>query len=101
VCRVCTLDSCQQSLKHVTNPWLHRLEKWLLHHNDLCIILRPSESRNKTLCLRRNLQVDMGWLRLSGSSKSYVSFAKEPCKRDDILQKKPIIWRSLPIEATP
>jgi len=43
----------------------------------------------------------MGWLRLVGSLKSYVSFAKEPYKRDDILQKRPIILRSLLIVATP
>ena len=29
----------------------------------------------------------MGWLRLVGSFKLQVSFAKEPYKRDDILQK--------------
>ena len=33
----------------------------------------------------------MGWLWLVGSIKSYVSFAKETYKRDDILQKRPII----------
>ena len=33
----------------------------------------------------------MGWLRLVGSLKRQVSFAKEPYKRDDILQKRPII----------
>ena len=43
----------------------------------------------------------MGWLRLVGSLKSYVSFAKEPCKRDDILQKRRMISRSLLIVATP
>jgi len=43
----------------------------------------------------------MGWLRLVGSLKLYVSFAKEPYKRDDLLQKRPIIWRSLLIVATP
>ena len=32
-----------------------------------------------------------GWLRLVGSIKLYVSFAKEPYKRDDILQKRPTI----------
>jgi len=31
----------------------------------------------------------------------YVSFAKEPYKRDDILQKRPMILRSLLIVATP
>jgi len=44
---------------------------------------------------------DMGWLRLVGSLKLQVSFAKEPYKRDDILQKRSIILRSLLIVATP
>jgi len=34
---------------------------------------------------------NMGWLRLVGSIKLQVSFAKEPYKRDAILQKRPII----------
>jgi len=34
---------------------------------------------------------DMGWLREVGSLKLNVSFAKEPYKRDYILQKRPII----------
>jgi len=37
----------------------------------------------------------MKWLQLVGSSKLQVSFAKEPFKRDYILQKRPMIWRSL------
>jgi len=41
------------------------------------------------------------WLRLVGPLKLQVSFAKEPYKRDDILQKKPMIWRSLLLVATP
>ena len=32
----------------------------------------------------------MGWLWLAGSIKLLVSFAKEPYKRDDTLQKRPI-----------
>ena len=43
----------------------------------------------------------MGWLRLVGSLKLWVSFAKEPYKREDILQKKPIILRRLLIVDTP
>ena len=43
----------------------------------------------------------MGWLRLVGSLELQVSFAKEPYKIDDILQKRPIILRSLFIVATP
>jgi len=37
----------------------------------------------------------MGWLRLVGSFKLKVTFAKEPYTRDYILQKRPIILRSL------
>jgi len=43
----------------------------------------------------------MVWLRFVGSFKLHVSFAKEPYKRDDILQKTPILLRSLLIIATP
>jgi len=43
----------------------------------------------------------MGWLRLVGALKVQVSFAKEPYKRDDILQKRPIILRRILIVATP
>jgi len=37
----------------------------------------------------------MGWLRLVASIKLYVSFAKEPYNRDNILQKRRIIWSML------
>jgi len=33
-------------------------------------------------------ECDMGWLRLVGSLKLQVSFAKEPYQQDDILQKE-------------
>ena len=46
-------------------------------------------------------QFTMWWLRSVGSLKSQVSFAKEPWKRDDILQKRPVIFRSLLNVATP
>jgi len=45
--------------------------------------------------------LNMGWLRLAGSLKLWVSFAKEPCKRDYILQDRTLILRSLLIVATP
>jgi len=43
----------------------------------------------------------MGSLPIVGSLKLQVSFAKEPYKKDDILQKRPMILRSLWIVATP
>jgi len=43
----------------------------------------------------------MGWLQLVGSIKLQVSFAKEPYKRDYILQKRPIILSILLTVSTP
>jgi len=43
----------------------------------------------------------MGWLRLVGSIKLWVSFAKEFYKRDDILQKRLKILSILLTVATP
>jgi len=43
----------------------------------------------------------LGRLRWVGSLKSHVSFAKEPYKKDYVLQKRPVIWRSLLIVAIP
>ena len=42
-------------------------------------------------------ELTMGWLRLVGSIKLHVSFAQEPYKREDILQKRPIILSILSI----
>ena len=41
------------------------------------------------------VDTDMVWLRLVGSLKAQVSFAKEPYKRDDILQQTSIYDLSL------
>ena len=49
----------------------------------------------------RDENMCMGWLRCVVALKLQVSFAKEPCKRDDILQKRPMILRSLLIVASP
>jgi len=53
-------------------------------------------ARPRTSCF-----IVVRWLRLVGSLKLYFSFAKEPYQRDDILQKRPMILRSLLIVATP
>jgi len=47
------------------------------------------------------LMTGMGWLRLVRSLQLQVSFAKESYERDDILQKRPTILRSLLVAATP
>ena len=43
----------------------------------------------------------MGWLRLGGSLRLWVSFAKEPYKIDCILQNRPTITRSPLMVVTP
>ena len=42
-----------------------------------------------------------GWLRLVGSLQIWVSFAKEPCKRDYVLQKRSVFFRRLLTIAPP
>jgi len=43
----------------------------------------------------------MGWLCIVASIKSYVSFAKEPFEKDNILQKRPLIVSILLTVANP
>jgi len=71
----------------MNEPWPWHTYEWVMSH-----------MRESFHCV---CQSSMGWLRLVGSFKLQVSFAKEPYTRDDILQKRPIILRSLLIEATP
>ena len=49
----------------------------------------------------RSTLLCIGLLQVVGCLKFQVSCAKEPYKRDCILQKRPMILRSLPIVATP
>jgi hypothetical protein len=52
---------------------------------------REKESENERERKRLKREWGMGWLRLAGSIKLWVSFAKEPYKRDDIVQERPVI----------
>jgi len=60
-------------------------------HTDVCVCEREHMS---------SAIIGMRWLRLVGSLKLKVSFAKELYKRVYILQKRPIILISLLIVAT-
>jgi len=77
--------------------WGYRYTSSVTRHESICIC----DSICLWICDSICLWLDMGWLRLVGSLKIYVSFAKEPYKRDFILQNTPIICRSLLIVATP
>jgi len=77
----------------------------------VCVCARARACTHIHTCTYQRVPVDpdimsththlMGWLRLVGFLKLLISFAKEPYKRDYILQKRLIILRSLLIVATP
>jgi len=88
---ICNLDSIRhfqhfQTLRQ-TSFWL-KSKSFNQIHND----------KGRYMIM---IKVDMEWLPWVGVLKLWVSCAKEPYKRDDILQKRPTILRSLLIEATP
>jgi len=76
---------------------------WLLHMCTMThvFVRRLQVKRREFKSWTMNSKAAMGWLWMVGSIKLHVSFAKEPYKREDILQKRPVILRSLPIVATP
>jgi len=66
----------------------------LIHSNRPSLICGVCDSFICVYCNLLRFYVytwSMGWLRLVGSLKLQVSFAKEPYKRDDILQKRPYV----------
>jgi len=69
-------ESCHIYMSHVT----HKYVMSYIHMSHVTRYVRQTHR-----------MADMGWLRLVGLIKLQVSFAKEPYKRGDILQKRPII----------
>jgi len=97
--------------RHHTASHCKTLQRTVTHHdalqqycNNTATILQhtaiygniPQHSNFSLLSQKRP---DIRWLRFVGSSKSLVSVAKEPYKREHILQKMPIILRCLLIVA--
>jgi len=80
VCLICTGHFPQKS----HNQWLFCGKRPALLRN-LKFAHSPAHSPKSAL---------PSWFSKVGSLKLQVSFAKEPCKRDDILWKRPIILRS-------
>jgi len=77
---------------------------WLIasHMNEFvsCVDESPLK-RAMQLHTRCSSGTGMGWLRLVGSIQLYVSFAKEPYNRDNILQKRPITLSMLVTKGSP
>ena len=128
-CRTCTNESCHTCERVMSHIWMSHVTRithismhhkahmswliytWLIHMTGLIhlyhMLPRHIHTHTRTHTFTH---IDpppilallyMGWLRLVGPLKLRVSFAKEPCKRDYILQKRPINLRSLHIVATP
>jgi len=99
-------------VSHTTRIWMKHTavcdmtpREWVISHTyewsiSLCAMTRREWVISHTHEWSISL-CDMGWLRLVGSLKLQFSLAQEPHKRDYILQKRPIILRSLLIVATP
>jgi len=119
---------CDVNDSHVCHEWIIYVRNDLLIYSFICVIwrihtwlcrlliARPAWCVSVCVCdmcgcnmshirmwdmTHSHVWHDMGWLQLVGSFKLHVSFAKEPYKRDYILQKRPIILRSLLMIATP
>jgi len=73
----------------------------LVSHELRVCTCYTNQTTIQSYILSHNRLLSVGWVRLVGSLKLLVSFAKEPYQRDDILQKRPVILRSLLIVATP
>jgi len=90
-------ESCLTWMRHVASEW------GMSQVNESCLT-KPVAGVNESCFTWKNhsqicWRTPMGWLRLVGSFKLQVSFATEPYKRDDILQKRLMIFRSLLIVA--
>ena len=87
-------------MSHVThmNESCHTHE-WVVSHTWMSRATHMNESCHTHEYVMS--ETGMGWLRLVGSFKSHVSFAEYSLFYRALLQKRPIIWRSLLIVATP
>jgi len=116
------MHACMSHINAMSCTWIHGRhctshtnETWTRHNRDndcsyvtwLIHVLHDSSIYVMTWSVMHVLTDSctwglsgIGWRRLVGSLELQVSFAKEPLKRDDILQKRPIILRSLLIVAS-
>jgi len=75
--------------KRATN-YRDLLQKMNCKDKESCASSPPC-AHHVCACPTKDMQFHMGWLWSIGLIKLYVSFAKEPYKRDDVLQKSPMI----------
>ena len=78
-----------------------RIQQILAHYPCLCVTHKSASTCTELECATIMANGRMRWLRLVGSLKSQVSFAEYRLCYRALLQKRPIILRSLLIVATP
>jgi len=95
----CVAVCVNTSLQHVTATHWHVTETWhtTVSTTWCCNMCCSVDSQH----IDKAQRLGMGWLRLVGSLKLQVSCAEYHLFYRDLLQKRPIIWRSLQIVATP
>ena len=89
-------------MRHVTrtNESCHIYE-WVTSHMWMSHVTHMNESCHSNIALDWLCGLNVGWLRLVGSSKLQVSSAENSLFYRALLQKRPIMLRSLLIVATP
>ena len=86
---------CQLISVHTyTHKFLHTCIPTHTHAYHLFFYIHTNIYTQTHIDIYTQTSTHLGWLRLVGSFKLQV-YAKEPYKRDDILQKRPIIVRSV------
>ena len=97
-CRACECVKSHMCMSHVLDKATQSKMCGGGHAISPHVLLHRSELLQRALSCG---SFDMGWLRSVRSLKLQVVLAKEPYKSDCILQKRPMILRSLLIVATP
>jgi len=98
---MCVCNMCMDGPD--TGWWRVCMYTWIYVHTCMYVPVSAHVYRGVcvyTYCTQHQQALTMGRLRWVGSIKLYVSFAKEPYKRDDILQKRPTIVSILLTVAT-
>jgi len=100
---------CHDSSTRMTRLYMSDMTRSYMWHDSfiwvsllihMCDLRSPLKVRHDPF-IHVTWHMHMGRLRSVGSFKLYVSFAKELLKTDYILQKRPMISRSLRVVATP
>jgi len=81
--------------------FIHIQYMYIYAHIHVCVCMRVCICMHVYVCVHACTSICMGWLRLVGSLKLQISFAEYGLFYRALLQKRPVILRSLLVDATP